>query len=153
MRREKTRNIRVSISCLDRVHVAGAARARFASMHANCIFTFISRWRSHCANTALKRGVHCAMDDEFSLGGALLAKQDALEAVLQAVDATELCQIKAVSVAWCNHVRRYLCNRLWVRWSRREGQPAPAGVDSITDLDVECLNHPPPVSASQLVQQ
>ena len=43
-------------------------------------------------------------------------------------------------VAWCAHVRRELCNRLWVRLSRREGQPEPAGVDSITDLDVECLN-------------
>ena len=37
-------------------------------------------------------------------------------------------------------MRRELCNRLWVRLSRREGQPEPAGVDSITDLDVECLN-------------
>ena len=40
----------------------------------------------------------------------------------------------------CAHARRELCNRLWVRLSRREGQPEPAGVDSITDLDVECLN-------------
>ena len=36
-------------------------------------------------------------------------------------------------------MRRELCKRLWVRLSRREGQPAPAGVDSITDLDVQCL--------------
>ena len=77
----------------------------------------------------------------FSLSGSLLAAaQDVLEAVLQEVDASALCQLKAASVAWCNHARRELCNRLWVRLSRREGQPAPAGVDSITDLDVECLN-------------
>ena len=81
------------------------------------------------------------MDDEFDgLGGSLLAAQDVLEAVLQKVDAEALPQIKAVSVAWCAHVRRYLCNRLWVRLCRREGQPEPAGVESITDLDVECLN-------------
>ena len=77
----------------------------------------------------------------FSLGGSLLAAaQDVLEAVLQEVDAAALRQLKAASVAWCNHVRRELCNRLWVRLSRREGQPEPAGVDSITDLDVKCLN-------------
>ena len=76
----------------------------------------------------------------FSLGGSLLEEEDVLRAVLQEVDATALCQHKAVSKAWCNQVRRYLCNWLWVRLSRREGQPEPAGVDSITDLDVECLN-------------
>ena len=77
----------------------------------------------------------------FSLGGSLLAAaQDVLEAVLQEVDAAALCQLKAASVAWCAHARRELCNRLWVRLSRREGQPEPASVNSITDLDVECLN-------------
>ena len=76
----------------------------------------------------------------FSLGGSLLAAQDVRETVLQKMDAAALRQLKAVSVAWCAHVRRELCNRLWVRLSRREGQPEPAGVDSITDLDVECLN-------------
>ena len=76
----------------------------------------------------------------FSLGGPLLAAQDVLEAVLQEADAAALRQLKAASVAWCAHVRRELCNRLWVRLSRREGQPEPAGVDSITDLDVKCLN-------------
>ena len=86
------------------------------------------------------------MDDEFDVefdgfGGSLLAAaKDVLEAVLQEVNATALRQLKAASVAWRAHVRRELCNRLWVRLSRREGQPAPAGVDSITDLDVECLN-------------
>jgi len=76
----------------------------------------------------------------FSLGGSLLAEaEDVLEAVLQKVDAAALRQLKAASVGWGNHVRRELCNRLWVRLSRREGQPAPAGVGSITDLDVQCL--------------
>ena len=70
----------------------------------------------------------------------MLEAQDVLEAVLQQVDAAALRQLKAASVAWCAHVRRELCNRLWVRLCRREGQPEPAGVDSITDLDVECLN-------------
>ena len=79
-------------------------------------------------------------DESDGLGGSLLAAQDVLEAVLQEVDAAALRQLKAASVAWCAHVRRELCNRLWVRLSRREGQPEPAGVDSITDLDVECLN-------------
>ena len=75
------------------------------------------------------------------LGGSLLAApQDVLEAVLQEVDAAALSRLKAVSVGWCAHARRELCNRLWVRLCRREGQPEPAGVDSITDLDVECLN-------------
>ena len=76
----------------------------------------------------------------FSLSGSLLADQDVREAVLEKMDAAALRQLKAASVAWCNHARRELCNRLWVRLCRREGQPEPAGVDSITDLDVECLN-------------
>ena len=77
----------------------------------------------------------------FSLGASLpAAAQDELEAVLEKMDAAALRQLKAASVAWCAHARRELCNRLWVRLSRREEQPEPAGVDSITDLDVECLN-------------
>ena len=82
------------------------------------------------------------MDDEFDgLGVSLLAAQDVLEAVLQEVDAAALRHLKAASVAWCAHVRRELCNRLWIRLlCRREGQPELTGVDSITDLDVECLN-------------
>ena len=64
------------------------------------------------------------MNDAFDgLGGSLLAAQDVLEAVVWEVDAAALRQLKAVSVAWCTHVRRELCNRLWVRLSRREGQP------------------------------
>ena len=71
-----------------------------------------------------------------SLGASLLAAQDVLEAVLQEVDAAALCQLKAVSVAWCTQARRELCNRL----CRREGQPELAGVASITDLDVTVLS-------------
>ena len=65
-----------------------------------------------------------------ALGLSLLAAQDVLEAVLQEVDAAALCQLKAVSAAWCTHARRELCTRL----CRYEGA-------SITDLDVECLNN------------
>ena len=65
----------------------------------------------------------------FSLAESLLAEQDVLEAVLQAVDAASMCQLKAVSVAWCAHARRELCTRL----CRREGA-------SITDVNVECLH-------------
>ena len=58
----------------------------------------------------------------FSLGGSLLAEaEDVLEAVLGKMDAAALRQLKAASVAWCAHVRRELCNRLWVRMCRREG--------------------------------
>ena len=64
-----------------------------------------------------------------ALGLSLLAAQDVLEAVLQEVDAAALCQLKAVSAAWCAHARRELCTRL----CRYEGA-------SITDLDVESLN-------------
>ena len=71
-----------------------------------------------------------------SLGASLLAAQDVLEAMLQEVDAAALCQLKAVSVAWCTQARRELCNRL----CRREGQPELAGVASITDLDVTVLS-------------
>ena len=72
----------------------------------------------------------------FSLGVSLLEEEDVLRAVLQEADAAALRQLKASSVAWCAHARRELCNRL----CQREGQPEPAGVDSITDLDVKCLN-------------
>ena len=65
----------------------------------------------------------------FSLAESLLATQDVLEAVLQEADAAAMCQLKAVSVAWCAHARRELCKRLCCR----EGA-------SITDVNVECLN-------------
>ena len=59
----------------------------------------------------------------------MLAAEDVREAVLQEVDAAALCQLKAVSAAWCAHARRELCNRL----CRCEGA-------SVTDLDVQVLN-------------
>jgi hypothetical protein len=72
-----------------------------------------------------------------SLGASLLSAQDVLEAVLQEVDAAALCQLKAVSEAWCAPARRELCNRLCCR----AGQPeAIAGVAGITDLDVAVLS-------------
>ena len=65
-----------------------------------------------------------------TLGESLLqAAQELLEAVLEQADAAALCQLKAVSAAWCTHARRELCNRL----CRREG-------NDITELDVKCLN-------------
>ena len=64
-----------------------------------------------------------------ALGASLLAADDVRGAVLQEVHAAALCQLKAVSAAWCTHARRELCSRL----CRYEG----AG---ITDVDVECLN-------------
>ena len=77
---------------------------------------------------------------DFVFSTRLLDAPDVIAVVFRKVDAEALCHLKAASEAWCAHVRRELCNRLWVRLSRHEGQPAPAGVDSITDLDVECLN-------------
>ena len=68
-------------------------------------------------------------------GVSLLAGPDVLEAMLQQADAAALCQLKAVSVEWRARARRELCNRL----CRREGQPEPTGLASITDLDVEGL--------------
>ena len=80
------------------------------------------------------------MANEFTLSRNLLGCQDVLEAVLREVDAAALCQLKATSVAWCVHARRELCKRIWVQPSRREGQPEPTRVDSMTDLDFESLN-------------
>jgi hypothetical protein len=68
-------------------------------------------------------------------GVSLLAVKEVLEVALQEADAAALCRLKAVSVAWCARARRELCNRLCCR----EGQPEPAGVASITDLNVERL--------------
>ena len=67
----------------------------------------------------------------------MLSAQDVLEAVLQEVDAAALCQLKAVSEAWCAPARRELCKRLCCR----AGQPeAIAGVAGITDLDMAVLS-------------
>ena len=64
-----------------------------------------------------------------ALGLSLLAADDVRGAVLQEVHAADLCQLKAVSAAWCAHARRELCTRL-CRYNE----------NAITDLDVECLN-------------
>ena len=77
--------------------------------------------------------------NNITLSESLLGAQDEREAVLQPMNVATLCQLKAVSMAWRAYARRELCNRLWIRLSRREGQPEPAGVDNITDLDVEYL--------------
>ena len=69
------------------------------------------------------------MAEPFPLGLSLLAVDDVRRAVLEEVHAAALCQLKAVSTAWCTHARRELCTRL----CRYEG-------DGITDVDVECLN-------------
>ena len=75
------------------------------------------------------RARSAATAEPFALGLSLLEAQDVLDAVLQKVHAAGLCQLKAVSVAWCTHARCVLCTRLCIY----EGA-------SITDLDVECLN-------------
>ena len=69
------------------------------------------------------------MAEPFALAASLLAADDVRGAVLKEVHAAALCQLKAVSKAWCTHARRELCSRL----CRYEGA-------SITDVDVECLN-------------
>ena len=60
--------------------------------------------------------------------------------VVETTHAAALCQLKAASKEWRALVRSVLCQRLCVEPCGRVGQPEPAGVDSITDLDVECLN-------------
>ena len=84
----------------------------------------------------------CAVDmatNNVTLSESFLGAGDEREAVLQYMDVAALRQLKATSKAWRSHARRELCSRLWIRLSRREGQPEPVGVDNITDLDVECL--------------
>ena len=78
---------------------------------------------------------------------------DEREAVLQNSDFETLRQLKAVSMAWRAHACRELCSRLWKRLSRREGQPEPAGMDNITDLDVECLKPSEVVIAGRKLPQ
>ena len=81
------------------------------------------------------RAVEMAANN-VTLSESLLAAQDA---VLQYMPVVTLRQLKAVNMAWLVPVRQELCLRLWIRLSRRKGKPEPAGVDNITDLDVECL--------------
>ena len=90
-------------------------------------------------------------------GVSLMAPEDVLEAALGEADATTLCRLKAVSVAWRARARRELWRRLYARLGWRElwgplcelchrdveGQPKPTRdrVADITDLDVECLQN------------
>ena len=60
--------------------------------------------------------------------------------VVETTHAAALCQLKAASKDWRALVRSVLRQRLWVEPCGRVGQPVPAGVHSITDLDVKCLN-------------
>ena len=60
--------------------------------------------------------------------------------VVETTHAAALCQLKAASKEWRALVRSVLCQRLWVEPCGRVGQPVPAGVHSITDLDVKCLH-------------
>ena len=60
---------------------------------------------------------------------------DAKEAALGMVDVATLAEIKGVNRSWCALARRVLCTRL----CRREGQPVPAMLANITDLDVGLL--------------
>ena len=68
-------------------------------------------------------------------GVSLMADEDVLEAALGEADATTLCRLKAVSVAWRARAR----HELWRRLCHREGHQNPTGVTDITDLDVACL--------------
>ena len=61
---------------------------------------------------------------------------DALASTLQSADALMLCHLKAVSCAWRTRARDELCRRAACRAA---GQPAPASLDLIVDLDVELL--------------
>ena len=88
-------------------------------------------------------------------GVSLMAAEDVLWEALQEADATTLCRLKAVSVAWRARARCELWRRLYARlgWCELwgplcqlchrdvEGQPKPTRdrVADITDLDVECL--------------
>ena len=90
-------------------------------------------------------------------GVSLMAPEDVLEAALGEADATSLCRLKAVSVAWRARARRELWRRLYARLGWRElwgplcelchrdveGQPKPTRdrVADITDLDAECLQN------------
>jgi hypothetical protein len=60
---------------------------------------------------------------------------DAKEAALGMVDVGTLAELKGVSQAWLALARRVLCSRL----SRCAGQPAPAQLAEITDLDIKVL--------------
>jgi hypothetical protein len=65
-----------------------------------------------------------------------LLDEDAKQTVLHLADVHTLIQIKSVDRLWCAVARRELRSRL----CRREGQPMPALLAPITDLDVELLD-------------
>lgn len=78
-------------------------------------------------------------DHVVSIMTQLLHEVDVREVFLNKLDAASLLQLKQVCRAWRSIVRRELCNRPWVKLHRHEGMAEPIGVDSVTDLDVECL--------------
>ena len=78
-------------------------------------------------------------DHVVSIMTQLLHEVDVREVFLNKLDAVSLLQLKQVCRAWRSIVRRELCNRPWVKLHRHEGMAEPIGVDSVTDLDVECL--------------
>ena len=63
---------------------------------------------------------------------------DVLATALQEADTTLLSRLKAVSWAWRKRARNELCWRVVSR--RGAGQPAPASLDAIAELDVELLS-------------
>ena len=62
----------------------------------------------------------------FPLGLSLLAAQDVLEAALQEADATTLCRLKAVSLAWRTRARRELWRRLCQEVNAADGDGSTA---------------------------
>ena len=65
-----------------------------------------------------------------------LGNEDVIVAALSTADTALLCRLKAVSLAWRTRARSELCARVSCRGA---GQPAPASLDEIVDLDVEQL--------------
>ena len=64
-----------------------------------------------------------------------LANEDAIEEALAHAEAATLVALKGVSSAWRGHARSLLSARL----CRRDGRPAPARREDVTDLDVQRL--------------
>jgi hypothetical protein len=75
-----------------------------------------------------------ALPPQPSLSG-MAVTDDAKEAALGMVDVVTLAELKGVSQSWLALARRVLCSRL----SRCAGQPAPAQLAEITDLDIKVL--------------
>jgi hypothetical protein len=64
-----------------------------------------------------------------------LANEHAIETVLAEADCQTLVTLKGVDFAWRTRVRR----ELFARLCRREGQPPPPHLDSVSHLNIECL--------------